>query len=238
MKEGSYLLLNGEKDAHVEIDSRKNVKGMCITIANHFISEVISSVKAPDTPVSDHELASFFHTDHFLENQYTSAHTSLGRNLLKVNNLIDRQEFTSDQINNELFFELAENLVTDQTEVLRQLQSIRTVKPETKRDLCRRVLSGKEYIDNHFTGQLSIEQIAFAAGMSEYHFFRLFKQMMRVSPYQYILSKRLNLARTLLKAEHSVSDTAIACGFSDIFSFSKAFKKHYGMAPSSFAAFK
>lgn len=238
VKEGSYLLLNGEKDARVEIDSRTNVKGMCITIANHFISEVVSSVKAPDTAVTDHELATFFHTENFLENQYQSEHTALGRILLKLSNRITQQELFSDQINNELFFDLAEQLVTDQAQVCKQLQSIRTVKSETKRDLCRRVLLGKEYIDSHFTQQLTIEQIAQAAGMSEYHFFRLFKQMMGVSPYQYILSKRLTLSGALLKAEHSVSDTAIACGFSDIYSFSKAFKKNFGTAPSAFATFR
>lgn len=234
VKAGNYLLLNGEKDAKVEIDNGKNVKGMCITLTDRFLSEVVAGLRAPDTPVSDDELASFFITDHFLENQYSSAHTLLGQQLQGINTEVLRQALSGGQINHELFFNLAEQVVLDQTHVFKQLQSIRSVKSATRRDLCRRVLIGKEYIDGHFTEALTIETIAKAAGMSEYHFFRLFKQTIGVSPYQYVFTCRMKLAGKMLQATYSVLDTAISCGFSDIHSFSKAFKKYYGVAPTGF----
>lgn len=233
VSKGNYLLLNGEKEAKVIVDSNKSVKGLCINISNQTIADVVATLKAPDTVNSDPGLSDFFYTENFLENQYYSPHTQLGKKLEEIGSYIHNNVFSSHHINKELFFGLAESLVADQVEVFKQLQSIPSVKAETKRDLCRRVLSGKEFIDSNFTQALSIEQIARAAGMSEYHFFRLFKQTIGVSPYQYILAKRLKTASQLLKSDYSVSDVAITMGFSDIYSFSKAFKKHFGVSPTN-----
>lgn len=235
---GSYLLMNGQKEGKVLIDSENYVKGMCLNVSNELIAEVVAAKVAPDTAVADQNLSNFFYTQQFLENQYQAAHHSLGRKLQEISERVKKGSFSIDQIDTELFYQLAECLVTDQTEVFKQLQTIKTVKSETQRDLCRRVLKGKEFIDSSFMEALTIEQIARTAGMSEYHFFRLFKQMTGFTPYQYMLSSRLKNASILLKADHSVFDAAIASGFSDIYSFSKAFKKHFGVSPSNYVLSK
>ncbi|PSK93943.1 helix-turn-helix transcriptional regulator [Taibaiella chishuiensis] len=230
---GSYLLLNGEKEARVAITSKENVKGICIHIATAVITEAIGSVVRPDTAWPDPALAAFFYTDHFLENQYQAAHTLLGRQLATLGSRIQKSQLSAGDIHNGLFFSLAETLIADQTAVFRQLQSVTALKTDTKRDLCRRLLRGREFIDASFTLPLSIAQIAREAAMSEFHFFRLFKGVFGISPHQYILTKRLEAARGLLRKHHAVGDAALACGFADIFAFSKAFKKHYGISPSS-----
>lgn len=233
---GSYLLLNGEKEGSVLIDSKESVRGMCINVSNKLITGIVSTLRAPDTAVSDPELASFFYTDRFLENQYRALHTQLGGKLQEISRQIHTSSFSSDAINQELFYELAEALVIDQVTVFKQLQSVPTVKSETRRELCRQVLRGKELMDSQFNEPLTIAQIAGAAGMSEYHFFRLFKQVIGSTPYQYLLSRRLQASSELLKTDHSVSDTAITTGFSDIHSFSKAFKKHFGVSPKQYTS--
>ncbi len=235
---GSYLLLNGAKEAKVEIESKSNVKGLCITISNVIIADTVAAIVRPDTPFSDPELASFFYTDRFLENQYQSTHTALGNRLRKISNEVQRSVFSANDIDNELFFELAERLITDQILVFKQLQSIQAIKQATQRDLCRRVIRGREFIDSNYTRAITIEQVAKEAAMSEYHFFRLFKKVFQMSPHQYIMSRRLDAAKMLLKEQLAVSDVAIECGFGDIYTFSKAFKKHVNIAPSAFAAKK
>lgn len=235
---GSYLLMNGEKEGRVVIDSNKYVKGMCLNVSNELIADVIATLQVPDTPISDLTLSDFFYTKHFLENQYQAPHTHLGRKLQDIDIHLTNNSFSSDQINQELFYQLAECLVADQIQVFKQLQSIPTVKAETQRDLCRRILKGREFIDSNFTESITIARIAKTAGMSEYHFFRLFKQMNGSTPYQYILSTRLKHASLLLRADYSVSDIAFTTGFSDIYSFSKAFKKHFGVSPTSYASMK
>lgn len=238
VEKGSYLLLNGEKEANVEIDSKKNVKGICIHISTDTIADVVASIARPDTAFSDPELADFFYTEQFLENQYQSVNTLLGARLQEVSKGIEESSFSADDIHTGLFLELAEKLVTDQTTVFKQLQSIPSVRRDTKRDLCRRLLRGKDFIDSCFTLPLTIEQVAREAAMSQFHFFRLFKIVFKETPHQYILNKRLAAAKELLKAGQKVSDAALQTGFSDIFSFSKAFKKSFGINPSAFNSSK
>ncbi len=227
-----FLLVNGEKNTSVEIDSKTHVKGMCIHLSNELVQEVIASYCAPDTPISDLQLSNFFYTDEFLENKYSAKQNALGQKLLQLDSTIQSKLLFEDHINTEFYYELACAMIQDQTSVFKQLQNIKSVKSETKKDLYRRILKGKELMDEQFENELSIEQIAIYAGMSEFHFFRLFKQIIGLSPYQYILRNRLLKAHRLLCSGFSVSDVAFACGFSSIFTFSKSFKKMFGVPPS------
>jgi AraC family transcriptional regulator len=78
-----------------------------------------------------------------------------------------------------------------------------------------------------------METVAAECGLSEYHFFRLFKAIFAISPHQYLIRKRLDYAYYQLKNGLSnVSDAAVHSGFADIFAFSKSFKKHFGLSPS------
>ncbi len=78
-----------------------------------------------------------------------------------------------------------------------------------------------------------IMSVARQSNMSVFHFYRCFKQVHGVSPYQYMLGKRLEYARELLTERNRlITDIASQCSFPDVFTFSKAFKKKYGCSPS------
>ena len=69
--------------------------------------------------------------------------------------------------------------------------------------------------------------------MSPYHFHRIFQKTFNISPYHYSLKVRLNHAATLMAHQkYSITEAAMATGFSDISSFSKTYKKHFGVSPS------
>lgn len=238
VNEGNFLLINGEKNTTVEIDSKTHVKGLCIHLSNELVQGVIASLRAPDTPISDLQLSNFFYSDEFLENKYSAQQNHLGKKLLQLDRIIESKLLFEDQLNKELYYDLAIALVADQTTVFKELQNIKSVKSQTKKDLYRRVLKGKEFIDANFENELSIEQISMFAGMSEFHFFRLFKQIVGLSPYQYILKVRLQKAYRLLSLGMSVSEVAFQVGFSSIFNFSKSFKKNYGVPPSEYLLIK
>lgn len=229
----SYLLFNGNNDVRVEIDSPKHVKGVCLTISNELISDIVASLLQPGSQYPDPGVSSFFCTNNFLENQYCAAGNALGEELLSLSRVITNNGLAQNEINNDLFYTVAQKLVTEQVRVFRQLQYIPSIKSETRKELYRRVNKGKEFIDACYLSTLSIKQIAREASMSEYHFFRLFKKVFGTSPHQYIIKKRLELATSLLQQGCPVSKTAFDCGFPDIYSFSKAFKKLFGIPPSS-----
>ena len=61
---------------------------------------------------------------------------------------------------------------------------------------------------------------------------RIFRQYMNATPYQYVKKYRFSIALSLIKRNHPLSEVALQIGYSDIASFSHAFKKNYGISPS------
>jgi AraC family transcriptional regulator len=233
VRSGEYLLGNQFSDGKIEIGSKDFVKGICIGIMPEMLSEVVASFIKPDTSICDIELDTFFSSTSFLENKYNVASTNLGNFLLELNTVISSNPFHKFAFGKEFYFSLSEKIVQDHIPIFKQLHSIKSIKESTKKDLFRRISKGKLYIDNYFASELDIQTIAREAQISEYHFFRLFKTIYGTSPYQYILAKRLAFSYGLLLSQNNgVSEIADLAGFSDVYSFSKAFKKHYGVSPS------
>ncbi|SHE78761.1 helix-turn-helix transcriptional regulator [Pedobacter caeni] len=92
----------------------------------------------------------------------------------------------------------------------------------------------KQFINENFTADLSLSELAELGYLSPFHFNRLFKQITTVSPYQYLLRVRLKHAHLqLCNTSTPVSDIAFLAGFNSLVHFSAAYKKMYGMPPSS-----
>ncbi|MEL6773004.1 MAG: helix-turn-helix transcriptional regulator, partial [Bacteroidota bacterium] len=95
----------------------------------------------------------------------------------------------------------------------------------------------RDVIEARFAEPLAVADIAREAALSEYHLIRSFKRVFGTTPYRYLLDRRLEAAALLLRtSERSVTEVAYEVGFSDLAAFSKAFKKHHGVAPSRLAA--
>ncbi len=91
------------------------------------------------------------------------------------------------------------------------------------------------YINEHFAEDLYIEELAALAGMSPYHFIRVFKRGTGFTPHEYIVNIRLNTAKYLLKnTSLSVKSICFQSGFSRESIFCSAFKKKLGMTPAQY----
>ena len=90
------------------------------------------------------------------------------------------------------------------------------------------------YIDSCFCDpKLDVEQLCSVGYMSESSLQRAFREYFGMSPKQYIIKSRMNLAvELLMKNELSIAEIASACGFTDEKYFSRAFKNKYGYPPS------
>ncbi|PXY00243.1 AraC family transcriptional regulator [Halomonas sp. LBP4] len=93
------------------------------------------------------------------------------------------------------------------------------------------LLRAKEYILAHLEADLSLDDISQAAHLSKYHFLRLFRQQFGITPHQYVLSCRVNAARSALEAGVVPNDVAFRYGFADLSHFNRRFKRIYGMTP-------
>lgn len=79
---------------------------------------------------------------------------------------------------------------------------------------------------------LDLEGIARAAGLSRFHFVRVFRDAFGVTPHQYRLARRMERAQSLLLQGESVTETCFAVGYQSVGSFSSAFLRHVGHPPS------
>ncbi len=90
----------------------------------------------------------------------------------------------------------------------------------------------QEYINNHLHQDLKLDRIAAIAQLSPYHFLRLFKRSMGITPHQYILQCRLKQAKYLLQhSELSLVEIAIQTGFCDQSHLTRYFKRCMGVTP-------
>ena len=80
---------------------------------------------------------------------------------------------------------------------------------------------------------VTVEAMAERAGYSPDHFSRLFKQIVRLAPKEFVIRARLERAQTLLReSPMSIEQIADALGYADVFFFSRQFKQRMGVAPS------
>jgi AraC-like DNA-binding protein len=93
----------------------------------------------------------------------------------------------------------------------------------------------QEYIDSHLSEDLELEQLALTAGLSLHHFARAFKTSVGVPPHQFVLQRRLSLARDLLTStDRPIADIAIAAGFSDQSHLARHFRQSFAVSPIAF----
>jgi AraC family transcriptional regulator len=94
-----------------------------------------------------------------------------------------------------------------------------------------------EYIEAHLDREIALGMLAQIAGMSPHYFCELFKQSVHVSPYQYVLRRRIEHAQKLLEAPSvTVLEAAIRSGFSDQSQFTKVFRRIVGITPTGYRA--
>lgn len=91
----------------------------------------------------------------------------------------------------------------------------------------------KAYLDNHFTAQVRIQLVAEQLHIDRRYLTSLFHKEYGIAPHAYLMSLRLNKARELLLAGHSVTEAASMAGFTDLPNFSRQYRARFGITPGS-----
>ncbi len=100
------------------------------------------------------------------------------------------------------------------------------------RSVVRRVV---DFMEAHLADDLSLEQLAEVAGLSQFHFARQFKVTLGVAPYAFLRERRLDRARDLLvRGEGTIAEIASRTGFCDQSHLSAHFKRRFGASPRAF----
>jgi AraC-like DNA-binding protein len=101
----------------------------------------------------------------------------------------------------------------------------------------RHLLRAKDLADARFFEPLDVDDLAGAAGLSRAHFSREFRRTFGESPHQYLLTRRLERAASLLRmTDRSVADVCFSVGLQSVGSFTSSFTKTFGVSPTAYRA--
>ncbi len=90
------------------------------------------------------------------------------------------------------------------------------------------------YINEHYSENLSLDDLANRFFISKYHLAREFQRLVGTSVHRYIIQKRLVMAKQMLSAGRPSSEVYQHCGFGDYSNFYRAFKAEYQISPKEF----
>lgn len=97
------------------------------------------------------------------------------------------------------------------------------------------IRQAKEYIDNHFHKDMSLDDVSRELNISPYYFSKLFKEETGENFVEYVTGRRMDRAKMLLKnPDKSIKEICVEVGYSDPNYFSRIFKKYQGVSPTEY----
>jgi AraC-like DNA-binding protein len=101
----------------------------------------------------------------------------------------------------------------------------------------RHLLRARDLVDARYRESLDVPTLARAASLSPAHFSRQFRRAFGETPHQYLLTRRLERAATLLRTtDRSVADVCLAVGLRSVGSFTTSFGRAFGLSPTAYRA--
>ncbi len=99
----------------------------------------------------------------------------------------------------------------------------------------KRAVEIAAWIDEHAHEAIDLDTLAGRAGLSAFHFLRVFSSVIGATPHQYVVRARLRSAAQLLTdPERSITDIAFDVGFADVSNFVRTFHRAAGVSPRGF----
>lgn len=145
-------------------------------------------------------------------------------------------ELHQDSFSGQLYVDSLANILA--IHLLRQHGTTRPHLPIYDGGLSQpQLLKVLDYIDAHLGDEIKLADLAQLIDISQFHFGRQFKQSLGLSPYQYLLQQRVERAKQFLKkADRSIVEIALDCGFNSHSHFGRKFRQLTGVTPKAYRA--
>ena len=218
-----FLISSGDlimipPDSHVSLSSAGEFSGVSVFFSNIWLLLPTNSSAFLEEKVQSPKK---------LFNNYSLQKHTYGKLKNHFNYIINESSSGS-------FEKISELLRNDVAYYFERLPLVNRKRATTKLNILQRVESIKLHIEENCTKKFDLNTIAKASLMSKFALIRNFKEVFKTTPHQYYVQKKITLAKEFLSCGMSVKETAIRCGYPDIFSFSKQFKLVEGHCPRKF----
>ncbi len=101
----------------------------------------------------------------------------------------------------------------------------------------RSVNMAREFMEDCFSSDVSLEQLAALGGLSRFHFLRVFEKGTGITPHAYLMQIRARRAKSMLETSMRLADIAAACGFCDQSHLNRHFSRQFGITPGRYRNF-
>ncbi len=222
VSKNEYLFINEGKNIHTE--ASKGTVGLSFFLSPELINDIYSNQYD-----SNHSPQEFLELSQIRSNDHISPW------LQKLTYNFDESSLNSVHQIEDLLIKITELIIKEQTSIEKGFERLEVVKYNTQKELYKFIHLSKEYIDDNFHSEITLDSISQNVCVSKYYLHRLFTEITGITPIQYLTKVRLDKAKyKLQKSKHSISEIASECGFESAAYFSRAFKKHIGISPSKY----
>jgi len=234
LEQNKYLVVNNNQ--YVTSLPYETERAITIFIDSSILNDVFHTLRRDDDTLLSNPFDYIDDRIMLYENCFYITNDAIGKNLKSLANSFNQIKRDPHLLKEDYFYKISKDLILSQQETFKQIKNIDCTKSSTKLELFERMQQGKQILINNWNKSISLNSISAQVCMSPYHFHHTFSKTFKLSPMKYHLKVRMKKSKELLKThKYNISDVAILAGYSDIFSFSKAFKKHYGCSPSKYA---
>ncbi len=225
----NFLLLNECTDYQLTIDSQQITESFCVFFDPVFVTKTITELAATDEQLLDLNVKTV-NGWNWIERNYPQK--GLVRQILQTGKTKMKQGMSILE-KEEFYYQLLYVLIGLNEATLLEANQLVAKKNSTRIEIYQRIYHAKDFIDSHFTEELSLKKIAQVALLSENHFLRNFSQIIGISPFRYISNLRIEEAkRQILTTDKPIQAIARSLGYVSMSNFSHYFKAKTGYAPS------
>ena len=233
LKAGSILLINPGQPHCIETNVDKEIETYTMILTESFIKQFLTTFKEKDKrllEVTDLDLIDTIEFQH----QHITNQPEIGYLIKK--SIVENSEIYASGFARELFIqEILFYLLSIEFKEYLQLKNYENESLTIREEIKSRIEVVIEFLHSKYNEKVSLKECAKIANMSEAHFRKLFKKITGVSPYQYLVTIRLDKAKDMIKySKKSITEIAFDLGYPSIASFTKAFRNYTGVPPSEF----
>lgn len=228
VEQGQVLFTTKQPQVKGILDyTEKPLKSVCIDINDQTLGEVLTTLTINNDDVFDTLANGEYIIPDGIE-KLTPLFALQKLDLLRSLLFHIRTNTEEINLNNEWFYLITEQMVKSIFENKIRKDKIIFNKKSTQTEIINRLNLAIDYMEENFLTINNNNEIAKHCMISEYHFIRMFHQRFGLPPHQFILKKRLNLAKYyLIHKDMCLTEIANHTGFADKHSLSKAFKKEF-----------
>lgn len=230
-----FVFMTGQEVRAVGV-FKENVEGYCFFLNEKTVQDAAySASQTLETALDDMAFENAWKIPQLPTRSYGLLENPLGRELLNLKASLLSANGGHAVDWSATYFNLAIAYLRTCGEVTGQFAAISASRPGTRLEIHRRLGIAHSYLMENYCSAPSLDELAQVSLLSKFHLLRLYREVYRCTPHQYLMQLRLEQAKVLLKKGLPPTEVALQLSFSDRRAFTKAFRNVTGIAPREWA---